>query len=170
MHRPDTSIFLLYIEPLKEEKSETPVCDELTRIMKLALSEARHGVSNYNKPNEHPVFHECAGYRGYHSSDCGEKSDSCDFLLKNGLITNSLSAFYLKFYRNSIPSSEMKKVEKLVAFYKHHYRNTPEILQKDIPDESELDFETRARNNFERWLGGSNFPRLEMPEDTDKDA
>jgi hypothetical protein len=138
MHRPDTSLFLLFIEPPKEEKSETPVMDELTRIMRLALSEARTGVSNYDKPGEPAGFCECEGYRGYHRSDCGERSAPCDYLLKNGMITNSLSAFYLQFYRNSIPASEMNKVKKLVAFYKHLYRDTPEILQQDIPDEPEI--------------------------------
>ncbi|MEI6436731.1 MAG: hypothetical protein WCP32_18050 [Bacteroidota bacterium] len=138
MHRPDTSLFLLFIEPPKEEKSETPLIDELTRIMRLALSEAKSGMSNYFEPNEEPEFYECAGYKGYHRSDCGERSKSCDYLLKNGMITNSLCVFYLQYYRNSIPASEMNKVTELVAFYQHLYHDTPEILQRDIPDEPEI--------------------------------
>ena len=109
--------------------------DELTRIMQLALSEAITGMSNYDEPNEEPEFYECAGYRGFHRSDCGERSKSCDYLLENGMITNSLCVFYLQNYRNSVPASEMNKVTKLVAFYKHLYRDTPKILQRDIPDE-----------------------------------
>ena len=37
--------------------------------------------------------------------------------VKNGMITNSLAPFYLKWYRFSIPESEMMKVKELQDFY-----------------------------------------------------
>jgi hypothetical protein len=120
MHRPDTTRFLLYIEPKKDEKLEIPVEDEITYIVDLALWEAKSGISNYYEINETPWFEEDNSFRGYHRTDCVERSTSCDYLLKNGMITNSLCVFYLKFYRNSIPESEMKKVRALVDYYKKY--------------------------------------------------
>jgi hypothetical protein len=100
MHRIDNTCFLLFIEPKKEEKLETPLDDEISRIMKVALEEAKQGTSNYSRPNEMPYFFESIGYKGYHSTDCGEKSYPADYMLENGMITNSLAAFYLHYYRN----------------------------------------------------------------------
>ena len=118
MHRIDNSRFLLYIEPCSEAKSLTPVNDEITQIMELALSEAVSGVASYSKMNIPEWFEKGNGWRGSHCSDCGERSDNQDYLLKNGMITNSLCVFYLQYYRDSIPESEMNKVKELVEFYK----------------------------------------------------
>jgi len=130
MHRIDNSRFLLYIEPKKEEKSKEPINDELTEIIKLALFEAKRGVSNYSEVNEKPKFRGVATviekcfcghpkYGGIHVTDCGKWSQPYDFLLKNKMITNSLATFYLQYYRDSIPESEMKKVMKLAKYYKN---------------------------------------------------
>lgn len=125
MNRIDNSRFLLYIEPKKEEKLEIPINDEITKIMKNACSEAEYGVSNYDKLNETENFisgfndyGEIIKYYGFHETDCGVLSDCFDYLLKNGMITNSLCVFYLKYYRNTIPKSEMDKVMELISFYK----------------------------------------------------
>ena len=117
MNRIDNSKFLLYIEPKKERKSKTPLNDEITEIMKLAFSEAQHGVANYSSNNVSEVFRN-GGWRGWHTTDCGEHSTGHDYLLKNGMITNSLCVFYLQYYRESIPKSEMEKIINLVSFYK----------------------------------------------------
>ena len=93
--------FLLYIEPKKEDKLETPINDELTSLMEMALSKAK----------------VIARYRGWHTVDCGQRSDNRDYLLENGMQTNNLAPFYLRWYRYSIPESEMKKVEELRRFY-----------------------------------------------------
>lgn len=125
MHRIDNSRFLLYIEPPKTEKLEIPVIDETTEIMETVFKNAILGVGNYyeiDKPeifqtglNEdgHPIH-----YWGFHITDCGEWSSGVDYLLFNNMITNSLCVFYLKYYRNSIPQSEMDKVNKMVSEYK----------------------------------------------------
>ena len=97
MIRSGNSRFLLFIEPAKEEKTTIPIEDEITGIVRIALSEARTGISNYNKPDEDPEFIECNGYKGYHLTDCGERSAPYDFLLANGMITNSLCLFYLQY-------------------------------------------------------------------------
>ena len=118
MHREDNSRFLLYIEPKKEDKSEFPINDEITEIMDLALSEAESGTASYSSLDTVEYFRSGYGYRGTHHSDCGEKSSNKDYLLKNGMITNSLCSFYLKYYRNVIPVTEMNKVNQLVKYYK----------------------------------------------------
>ena len=119
MHREDNSRFLLYIEPMKEDKSENPVNDEITEIMELALSEAESGAASYSSLDTVEYFRSGHAYRGIHHTDCGEKSANRDYLLKNGMITNSLCSFYLKYYRNVIPVTEMNKVTNLVKFYKN---------------------------------------------------
>lgn len=94
--------YLLYIEPNASEKMENPLDDELTMLMEMALSKRKIILS----------------YRGVHTTGCGEISTNHDYLLENGMITNSLAAFYLRWYRFSIPESEMKKVLELQDFYK----------------------------------------------------
>jgi hypothetical protein len=149
MHRIDNSCFLLFIEPPKKKKMKIPVNDEITRIMKLALSEAKTGMSNYSSPEAAPRFRSGPGYKGYHKTACGKRSIGYDYLLENGMITNDLAPFYLQYYRDSIPDSEMKKILKLVTYYKQKYRYKPEVLEQDIPDYWEKDFMTRIREWFD---------------------
>lgn len=118
MHREDDSNYLLYIEPKKKDKVAIPLEDDLTQLMELALKEAKEGVASYSKiASNGDDFNEGSGYKGWHSTDCGEHSSNKDYLLKNGMITNSLAAFYVKYYRNAIPKSEMLKLNKLKEFY-----------------------------------------------------
>jgi len=134
MHREDNSKYLLYIEPNTKDKLVEPINDEIVQIMELALSKAKPGTANYSKLDDMgdgyeyeysngrkeiiPSFTENCAYRGIHTTGCGGRSSNQDYLLENGMITNSLSSFYLKWYRYSIPESEMKKVNQLVNFYK----------------------------------------------------
>ena len=152
MHRTDNSCFLLYIEPKKEEKSETPVDDEITMVMQVALSEAAHGTSNYYETDERPVFNKGSGYKGYHCTDCDTKSASCDYLLQNGMITNSLCVFYLRYYRNAIPESEMKKVFDVVNYYRWKYPDNLDLVAANAAKEAKMDFKTRIREYFEVTL------------------
>lgn len=139
MHRNDNSIFLLYIEPKKEEKLSTPINDELTQLLEMALLRAEKGAADYqNKMDNNPVvkmslknhnrekmlelqkngyFSKNVMYRGFHQTDCGKLSSCCDYRLENGMITNSLAPFYLRWYRNSISENDMNKILKLKKFY-----------------------------------------------------
>jgi len=132
MHRNDKSKYLLYIEPSKEEKSEYPLEDNLTRLMELALSKSQKGTANYSdikdmgdgydwvyngKTNRIPSHRTGSGYKGTHRTDCGERSSNQDYLLENGMITNSLATFYLKWYRDSIPYNDIIKLNELAKFY-----------------------------------------------------
>jgi hypothetical protein len=134
MHREDNSKYLLFIEPEKSEKLETPIDDELVKLVEMALQKAEKGTSFYskidNKGDEYtfthngqertvPSFIRGSGYKGTHVTECGERSNNCDYLLENGMITNSLAPFYLKWYRYSIPETEMIKLKKLEEFYEH---------------------------------------------------
>jgi len=117
MHRNDTSKFLLYIEPKKKEKLRDPINDELTKLMELAFSKAKCGLANYSKINETEVFRN-DGWRGCHTTDCGYKDhDNNDYLLENGMITNSMCVFYVKRYRCSIHKNDWKKLVELGKFY-----------------------------------------------------
>jgi hypothetical protein len=121
MHRIDDSVFLLYIEPDKNEKSDVPVNDELTKIMEFALSKSIKGTSNYSDIKLEPNFRKGSGFKGFHRTDCGMISTNNDYLLENGMITNSLCVYYIQYYRDCIPDSEMKKVKKLLTYYKNLY-------------------------------------------------
>ena len=138
MHREDNSKYLLYIEPKAEDRLKEPIDDNLTKMMEMALSKAKKGSSNYSdlkdmgdgfdwvmqgvkykgETRRVPSFNDRSAYRGYHRTECGKSSSNCDYLLENGMITNSLAPYYLKWYRYSIPETEMKKVLELEKFYK----------------------------------------------------
>lgn len=121
MHRTDDSHYLLYIEPPAKEKLEYPVVDKLTSVVEHALTKAISGIARYSNINDKGTFKtDSGGYRGFHRTECGIFSDNHDHALENGMITNSLAPFYLMYYRNSIPPSEIKKVEKLFAYYMDH--------------------------------------------------
>ena len=117
MHRIDQSKFLLFIEPSAEEKLKTPIQDELTQLMKLALEKATPGTSNYSNLTSEATFWEGSGFKGTHVTGCGKRSANVDYLLENGMITNSLAPFYLEYYRYSIPESEMGKIKELALYY-----------------------------------------------------
>jgi len=117
MYRNDTSKFLLYIEPKKEEKLKNPIEDKLTDLMELSFNKSKTGSANYSDVNEKEYFHQNDGWRGWHSTDCGEKTTNHDYELENGMIVNSLCIFYVKWYRNSIHENDWKKLIELGKFY-----------------------------------------------------
>ncbi len=85
--------------------------------MEQAINMAKVGISNYSNTDAVENFRAGSGYKGFHRTDCGETSSNQDLLLENGMITNSLAVFYLQYYRDSIPKTEMDKVIKLEKFY-----------------------------------------------------
>ena len=78
MHRTDDSNFLLYIEPSASQK-EDPINDELTQLLERAISEAECGSANYSDLSGEVNFHEDSGWRGFHQTECGQRSDSKDY-------------------------------------------------------------------------------------------
>ena len=88
---------MLYIVP-KNSPSEEPIIDELT--MKMAASLRRATL-----PHRHSL--------GFHTCVCGAQSDSTDFILPNGLRTNSLCVHYLAYHRAEIEAGELWAVEGL---------------------------------------------------------
>lgn len=89
--------YLLQIEPDKQgSPSSTSIEDELTKKVDYILSRCHEGTM----------------YRGFHTTLCGKHSDSCDFVLPNGMVTNSLCTYYIRYYRPYIPQSEIEKIEK----------------------------------------------------------
>ena len=140
MHRNDSSRFLLYIEPKKEEKLKKPIVDDLTLLITKAMSESIQGSANYSNINLPEEFYN-DGFMGEHETDCGEESDNHDYLLKNDMITNSLSIFYVKWYRNSIHENDWKKLKQLGDFYNINinlpetFSNSPESTKPKTHEE-----------------------------------
>ncbi len=152
MKRDDDSIFLLWLEPRASEKLKEPVNDELTALMERALSHAREGTSDYSDDTHidaekliqgNPAiksevdrlrkigfFSERYSYGGVHITECGQKSTNVDYMLVNGMITNSLAIFYLRWYRNSIPENDMIKLQKLKEFYELRDKADKERMEK----------------------------------------
>lgn len=122
MHRVDNTKFLLYLEFKASEKAPVPINDETVDVVSMALKRAIIGTANYSHLNEEVQFREGSGYKGVHITECHAVSDNHDFLLENGMVTNSLAPYYLRHYRHLIPQSEMDKVNELVEFY----RNMPD--------------------------------------------
>jgi hypothetical protein len=91
--------YLLMIEPDKDGKpSEEPIEDELTRKVDFIFT--RSSPSSYL-------------YRGFHTTECGRRSDNKDWILPNGVIMNNLCFYYIRFYRPYIPAIEIEKIERL---------------------------------------------------------
>lgn len=114
MHREDNSKYLLYIEPTKDQKSAEPNEDGLADILENLIKTAKSGAAWYRSLDDEGTFNEGNAYRGFHMTDCGERSSNCDYLLENGMITNSLAPFYLRWYREAIPETEMNKINQLL--------------------------------------------------------
>jgi hypothetical protein len=117
MHRDDKSKYLLYIEPSKEDKLKEPINDELTELIEMVMTKSQEGTSRYSDKEDKGSFSTRSMFKGSHRTDCGERSSNKDYLLENGMITNSLAPFYVKWYRYSIPESDMNKLEQLKQFY-----------------------------------------------------
>lgn len=120
MHRVDNSKYLLFIEPPISTKSLLPLNDEITITIQKALDEATKGVSRYSDIQDCGTFQENNSWRGIHLTACNTASSNCDYLLKNGMITNSLCVFYLQYYRDWIPKDEMNKVLQVVDYYQQN--------------------------------------------------
>lgn len=119
MHREDDSVFLLYIEPKIEEKSETPTFDHLNKILMVAIQDSIQGAASYSNtdPNVQPTFSRGTQYRGVHECCDGAESANYDLYLPNGMITNTLALHYVTWFRKAIPATEMKKLEELERYY-----------------------------------------------------
>lgn len=95
--------YLLMIEPDKQGLPTTvPLEDELT-----AKLDAIYGVTQKSE----------YGYKGFHFTKCGKQSDNRDYLLPNGMITNSLAQYYIRYYRPFIPQTEIEKIEQIYASF-----------------------------------------------------
>ena len=87
---------LLYIEPSNMRSAE-PVMDDLTERLATAWRDRR----------------SVTAWRGSHACACGERSDSHDYELPGGEITNALALHYLMFHRDEIPREQLARVAML---------------------------------------------------------
>jgi len=118
MHREDNSNYLLYIEPDPKLKSEVPDQGPAYTLVKMALERALEGTSNYSDLEDHGSFRQGNAFKGVHQAQDGTRSSNKDYLLENGMITNSLAPYYLMWYKDAIPTTELVKLVKLAQFYK----------------------------------------------------
>jgi hypothetical protein len=142
MNRIDNSKYLLYIEPDPNTKTTNPVNDELTTVLQRELDSAVKGVGRYSNTDDIGTFTAGTGWRGKHRTDCGESSTNVDYLLSNGLITNSLCVFYLQYYRSQIPQSEIDKIKTLMKKTKE----TKSLIDLGKPYLRELDKKLAEHN------------------------
>lgn len=118
MQRNDSSRFLLFIEPTLEQRSGAVIEDEYTMILRMAMSEAKLGTSNYSSPkDEEPWFKVNSRYGGTHRNCDDTISTNYDLLLPNEMITNSLAVYYLMWYRMAIPTLDWEKIKELQRYY-----------------------------------------------------
>ncbi len=120
MDRTQSKLFLLYLTVTLEQKAKTPINDAYTAFMMSVLSDAKRGTADYSdpeNPTSEPVFNEGDYWRGTHQTPCKNYSDNQDYKLLNGMFTNSLAPFYLRWYRDAIPETEMQKIKDLHDFY-----------------------------------------------------
>lgn len=103
-----TDKYFMMIEPDKIGKpSNCPIEDELTEKVEFIFSNCKPTTS----------------YRGWHTTNCGKMSDNKDWQLPNGMITNSLCCYYIKYYRPFIPETEIMKIESI--FYELNLKRCP---------------------------------------------
>lgn len=120
MDRTASKKFLLYIEPELSDKSQQPINDALVSFMAIAVNSAKAGIADYaehDNPDSDVIFREGDRWRGTHQTPCKNYSSNQDYLLHNGMVTNSLAPFYLRWYRSAIPEGEMQKFRDLHDYY-----------------------------------------------------
>lgn len=118
MHREDNSKYLLYIEFNPSDKGSFAVEDDLTECIDEMMKLAKEGSSGYNNKDDEGTFRDGGGWRGIHGNSDGSKSTNKDYLLPNGLITNSLAPYYVRWYRYAIPETEKVKLKSLFEYWK----------------------------------------------------
>ena len=117
MIRDDNSKFLLYMEP--NTKLEEPIDDEWTVLMFKAFEESEPGAANYSSVEEDAIFRSGSAFKGVHRCSCGEIGGNQDYLLKNGMITNSLCVHYLRWHRNEMSENDWLKLKMLKQYYEN---------------------------------------------------
>jgi len=123
---------MLYIVP-KNSPSEEPIIDELTMKMVAALRKA-------TLPNRRSLsFHTCV---------CGAMSDSTDFILPNGLCTNSLCVHYLAYHRGEVEAGELWAVEGLSDG--SEYPSSHELHGWSVPTHDTRGRRVRAAREIDR--------------------
>ena len=104
-----------------DQYNKDPIDDDFTRVVGLALSRAVVGVApKYDDADDRVyLFKSGVGceWRGYYGCCDGKSSTNHDYLLENGMITNSLAVHYLRHFRVGVPESELGKVAQLMVFY-----------------------------------------------------
>lgn len=86
--------YLMMIEPALDVEKIT--IDDLTLMAERVFRSAW--------PSKHT-------YRGFHRCVCGAKSDSKDWTLPSGRVTNSLLVHYVRDHRSECPASELEKLK-----------------------------------------------------------
>ena len=129
MVRDDKSVFLLFMEPKKEQRHGVAINDEFTSLLRMAIGEARIGKSNFNEPGMPPAtFKDGNKHRNKFKCCDGQESTQQEFLFRNGLITHSLCIYYMMWYRSAITKNDWDKIKDLQRFYGRSQVDKQDIL------------------------------------------
>jgi len=99
---------ILFMEP-QLQRLNNPILDELTiNLATLFVNNVARGTIGAES------FEENIFSLGMHECKCGRLSQSTDYLLHDGLMTNSLCVHYLAYHRNEISESEINNLTLLI--------------------------------------------------------
>src|SRR3972149_7861898 len=115
---------LLFIEPTRLGYWKANIDKHTIKVFHALKNFVAYGTigQNYN-------FIKDVYTKGYHVCECGSHSRCMDYLLSNGLITNSLCVHYLAYHRDEVPEIELKKIDTI---------NESEELKENELDELQL--------------------------------
>jgi hypothetical protein len=95
----ETKVGLLFIEP-QLAASEMPLIDSITKKMVAAFRKRSTETGLLYKGK----FIKDLCTMGCHTCSCRKaSSDSCDFILPNGVVINSLAIHYIAHHRQEVP-------------------------------------------------------------------
>lgn len=87
--------YLMMIEPPIMAFTPDPIEDSYSKMADMVMTGCRKAQG---------------GYKGCHTSSCGERSDNRDHITPKGRTTHSLMPHYVKHFRDAIPPLELNKL------------------------------------------------------------
>ena len=148
MHREDNTKYLLYIEPKVSDKLKEPINDDLTKMMEVALSKSQEGVARYSDTSDSGSFQKGSGYKGSHSTECGQRSSNKDYIVDERVFNKEDYPDFINWYIKNInwcdlPSHIMTSFMSLEDYAKY----TEEVINGTRYGSSQPD-----NTNYDRWV------------------
>lgn len=138
-------IIIGFIEP-ESKRAEQPIVDDYTRKIAYNILHGENGVVVSRNKTRGVFIMEGVHTNGYHECICGAESEDSDFRIAPNLYTNSLSAHYVAFHRESVPVEDLEKIRELTC--PDEYQPSPEILMGQVEDGDKSSEEEYASTSF----------------------